>query len=81
MARTSLHGSVEGSQIGASFVAYQEPVAIDDYWRTLLVDITEQKGVKFTYKSYHDFCSITRNFANVVSKQEVIEKYVCILEL
>jgi hypothetical protein len=41
-------------------------VSMDEYWRTLLANITKQDGTTFTYKTYTDFCTIFRKAMDII---------------
>jgi hypothetical protein len=49
-------------------------VSMDDYWRTLLADITEQNGTTFTYKRYTDFYTIFRKATDIMSTYDIAER-------
>jgi hypothetical protein len=50
-------------------------VSMDDYWRTLLADITEQVGATFTHKTYIDFCTMFRKFTSIMSTYDTVKRY------
>ncbi|KAF2022469.1 hypothetical protein EK21DRAFT_119733 [Setomelanomma holmii] len=56
-------------------------VTMDDYWRTLLADITKQDGATFTYKTYTDFCTIYRKATHTMSTYDIAERHAAGIEL
>jgi hypothetical protein len=48
---------------------------MDDYWRTLLAEITEQDGATLTYKAYTEFHTIFSKSTDFASTYDIVKRY------
>lgn len=75
VAEISVHCTGKRDKHNQSKCTHRNCVTMDDYWRTLLADITKQDGATFTYKTYTDFCTIYRKATHTMSTYDIAERY------